>query len=115
MQKTNQEKQSYQINQDFILGKKLEGGIKLSTVTNFSPAGDQPEAIKKLISGVKNKNNEQNAIMIFWHIYRHFQNFYSTNIPEFLQILTESKFENKLKDNLLKFIPLSSCDIGTYV
>ena len=30
MQNTNQEKQSYPMNQDFILGKKLEGGIKLS-------------------------------------------------------------------------------------
>jgi len=59
MQNTNQEKRSYQINQDFILGKKLEGGIKLSTVTDFKPAGDQPEAIKKLISGIKNKSNEQ--------------------------------------------------------
>jgi len=59
MQNTYQEKQSYPMNQDFILGKKLEGGIKLSTVTDFKPAGDQPEAIKKLISGVKNKNNEQ--------------------------------------------------------
>jgi len=59
MQNTNLEKRSYLINQDFILGKKLEGGIKLSTVTDFKPAGDQPEAIKKLISGVKNKNNEQ--------------------------------------------------------
>ena len=59
MQNTNQEKQTYSINQDFILGKKLEGGIKLSTVTNFKPAGDQPEAIKKLISGIKNKNDEQ--------------------------------------------------------
>jgi len=59
MQNTNQEKQSYPMNQDFILGKKLEGGIKLFTVTDFKPAGDQPEAIKKLISGVKNKNNEQ--------------------------------------------------------
>jgi excinuclease ABC subunit B len=59
MQNTNQGKQSYPLNQDFILGKKLEGGIKLSTVTDFKPAGDQPEAIKKLISGVKNKSNEQ--------------------------------------------------------
>jgi len=49
MQNTNQEKQSYPMNRDFILGKKLEGGIKLSTVTDFKPAGDQPEAIKKLI------------------------------------------------------------------
>ena len=59
MQNTNQEKRSYPMNQDFILGKKLEGGIKLSTVTDFKPAGDQPEAIKKLISGIKNKSNEQ--------------------------------------------------------
>lgn len=59
MQNTNQEKQSYPMKRDFILGKKLEGGIKLSTVTDFKPAGDQPEAIKKLISGVKNKSNEQ--------------------------------------------------------
>jgi len=59
MQNTNQEKRSYSMNQDFILGKKLEGGIKLFTVTDFKPAGDQPEAIKKLISGVKNKSNEQ--------------------------------------------------------
>ena len=59
MQNTNQEKRSYPMNQDFILGKKLEGGIKLFTVTDFKPAGDQPEAIKKLISGVKNKSNEQ--------------------------------------------------------
>ena len=59
MQNTNQEKQSYPINQDFILGKKLEGGVKLSTVTDFKPAGDQPEAIKKLILGIKNKSNEQ--------------------------------------------------------
>jgi len=59
MQNTYQEKQSYPMNRDFILGKKLEGGIKLSTVTDFKPAGDQPEAIKKLISGIKNKSNEQ--------------------------------------------------------
>ena len=59
MQNTNQEKRSYPMNRDFILGKKLEGGIKFFTVTDFKPAGDQPEAIKKLISGVKNKSNEQ--------------------------------------------------------
>ena len=59
MQNTNQEKLSYPMNQDLILGKKLEGGIKLSTVSDFKPAGDQPEAIKKLISGIKNKSGEQ--------------------------------------------------------
>ena len=59
MQNTNQEKPSYPMNRDLILGKKLEGGIKLSTVSNFEPAGDQPEAIKKLILGIKNKSDEQ--------------------------------------------------------
>jgi excinuclease ABC subunit B len=59
MQNTNQQKLSYPMNRDLILGKKLEGGIKLSTVSNFEPAGDQPEAIKKLISGIKNKSGEQ--------------------------------------------------------
>jgi excinuclease ABC subunit B len=59
MQNTNQEKLSYPMNQDLILGKKLEGGIKFTTVSNFEPAGDQPEAIKKLISGIKNKKGEQ--------------------------------------------------------
>ena len=53
--------------------------------------------------------------MIFWHSYKHFPKFYSTNIPEFLQILTESKFEDKLKDNFLLFIRLSSCYVSNYV
>jgi excinuclease ABC subunit B len=47
------------MNQDLILGKKLEGGIKFSAVSDFKPAGDQPEAIKKLILGIKNKSDEQ--------------------------------------------------------
>jgi len=59
MQNTYQEKSSDPIDKDFLFGKKLEGGIKLSTVTDFKPAGDQPEAIKKLISGIKSKKNDQ--------------------------------------------------------
>jgi len=59
MQNTYQEKSSDPISKDFLFGKKLEGGIKLTTVSDFSPAGDQPEAIKKLISGIKNKKNDQ--------------------------------------------------------
>jgi len=59
MQNTYQEKSPDPIDKDFLLGKKLEGGIKLSTVTDFKPAGDQPEAIKKLISGIKDKKNDQ--------------------------------------------------------
>jgi len=59
MQNTYQEKSLDPIDKDFLFGKKLEGGIKLSTVTDFKPAGDQPEAIKKLISGIKDKKNDQ--------------------------------------------------------
>ncbi len=59
MQNTYQEKSLDPIDKDFLFGKKLEGGIKLSTVSNFKPAGDQPEAIKKLISGIKGKKNDQ--------------------------------------------------------
>ncbi len=59
MQNTYQEKSLDPIGKDFLFGKKLEGGIKLSTVTDFKPAGDQPEAIKKLISGIKDKKNDQ--------------------------------------------------------
>ena len=32
------------------IGGKLEGGKKFKLVTNFKPAGDQPEAIKKLVN-----------------------------------------------------------------
>jgi len=59
MQNTYQEKSLDPIDKDFLLGKKLEGGIKLSTVSDFKPAGDQPGAIKKLISGIKDKKNDQ--------------------------------------------------------
>ena len=59
MQNTYQEKSSDPIGKDFLFGKKLEGGIKLTTVSDFNPAGDQPKAIEKLISGIKNKKNDQ--------------------------------------------------------
>ena len=59
MQNTYQEKSLDPIDKDFLFGKKLEGGIKLSVVSDFKPAGDQPEAIKKLISGIKDKKNDQ--------------------------------------------------------
>ena len=54
MQNTYQEKSSDPISKDFLFGKKLEGGIKLSIVSDFKPAGDQPKAIEKLILGIKN-------------------------------------------------------------
>ena len=40
MQNTYQEKSLDPIDKDFLFGKKLEGGIKLSTVSDFKPAGD---------------------------------------------------------------------------
>ena len=59
MENTYQEKSVDPIGKDFLLGKKLEGGIKLSIVSDFKPAGDQPKAIKRLIAGIKNKKNDQ--------------------------------------------------------
>ena len=59
MQNTYQEKSGDPIGKDFLFGKKLEGGIKLSIVSDFKPAGDQPKAIKRLISGIRNKKNDQ--------------------------------------------------------
>ena len=34
---------------------KLEGGKKFKIKSEFKPAGDQPEAIKKLVKGEKKK------------------------------------------------------------
>ena len=59
MQNRYQEKSGDPIGKDFLFGKKLEGGIKLSIVSDFKPAGDQPKAIKRLISGIRNKKNDQ--------------------------------------------------------
>jgi len=59
MQNTYQEKSGDPIGKDFLFGKKLEGGIKLSIVSDFKPAGDQPKAIKRLLSGIRNKKNDQ--------------------------------------------------------
>ena len=39
--------------------KKLEGGIKFKIKSNFQPAGDQPEAIKKILKNLKDEQNEQ--------------------------------------------------------
>ncbi len=66
MQNTYQEKSSDPISKDFLFGKKLEGGVKLSTVSDFKPAGDQPKAIKKLVSGIKNKKNDQVFVFNGW-------------------------------------------------
>ena len=41
---------------------KLEGGKKFKTKSEFKPAGDQPEAIKKLVKGAK--KNEFNQVLL---------------------------------------------------
>ena len=41
------------------ISPKLEGGKKFKFVTDFKPAGDQPEAIKKLIAGANKKELNQ--------------------------------------------------------
>ena len=51
MQNTNQEKQSYPINQDFIIGKKLEGGIKFSSVTDLNLRVISLKRLKNLFQG----------------------------------------------------------------
>ena len=42
-----------------VISGKLEGGKKFKLKTNFKPAGDQPEAIKKLVTNAnKGKFNQ---------------------------------------------------------
>ena len=49
MQNTYQDLITEVQNKNHKISPKLEGGKKFKFVTNFKPAGDQPEAIKKLI------------------------------------------------------------------
>ena len=42
-----------------FLKNKLEGGKKFKITSDFNPAGDQPQAIKKLIKKAKNGDNNQ--------------------------------------------------------
>ena len=44
------------------IGGKLEGGKKFKIKSDFKPAGDQPEAIKKLIQGAK--KNQFNQVLL---------------------------------------------------
>ena len=48
------------INKNKIIIYNLIMSLKL--VTNFKPSGDQPEAIKKLVQGVK--NNVKNQVLL---------------------------------------------------
>ena len=44
------------------IGGKLEGGKKFKIKSEFKPAGDQPEAIKKLVAGAN--KNEFNQVLL---------------------------------------------------
>ena len=41
---------------------KLEGGKKFKIKSDFKPAGDQPEAIKKLVQGAKKERVQPSSV-----------------------------------------------------
>ena len=59
MQNTYQEKILDIENTNSSSRVKLEGGIKFKIKSDFQPAGDQPQAIKELLSNLKKQKNEQ--------------------------------------------------------
>ena len=59
MQNTYQEKIDNLEANKAPVRKKLEGGINFKIKSNFQPAGDQPEAIKKILQNLKSKQSEQ--------------------------------------------------------
>ena len=59
MQNTYQEKIDNLEANNAPIRKKLEGGIRFKIKSNFQPAGDQPEAIKKILKNLKGKQSEQ--------------------------------------------------------
>ncbi len=59
MQNTYQEKIDNLEANNTPVRKKLEGGIKFKIKSDFQPAGDQPEAIKKILKNLKDKQSEQ--------------------------------------------------------
>ena len=48
---------------------KLEGGKKFKIISNFTPAGDQPEAITKLVSGANKEQFNQVLLGVFSEQY----------------------------------------------
>ncbi len=59
MQNTYQEKIDNLESNNAPVRKKLEGGIRFKIKSDFQPAGDQPEAIKKILKNLKDKHSEQ--------------------------------------------------------
>ena len=62
MQNTYQDLITAVLNKNPAISPKLEGGKKFQMKTEFKPAGDQPEAIKKLVQGTK--KNEFNQVLL---------------------------------------------------
>ena len=59
MQNTYQDKITEIQDSSSFFGKKLEGGKKLKVVSDYKPAGDQPNAIKELVQKAKKGRNNQ--------------------------------------------------------
>ena len=59
MQNTYQDKITEIQDSSSFFGKKLEGGKKLKVVSDYKPAGDQPNAIKELVQKAKKGGNNQ--------------------------------------------------------
>ena len=59
MQNTYQDKITEIQDSSSFFGKKLEGGKKLKVVSDYEPAGDQPNAIKELVQKAKKGWNNQ--------------------------------------------------------
>ena len=59
MQNTYQDKITEIQDSSSFFGKKLEGGKKLKVVSDYEPAGDQPNAIKQLVQKAKRGGNNQ--------------------------------------------------------
>jgi len=59
MQNTYQDKITEIQDSSSFFVKKLEGGKKLKVVSDYKPAGDQPNAIKKLVQKAKKGGNNQ--------------------------------------------------------
>ena len=62
MRNTYQDKITKILSNNSFLKKKLEGGKKFKIISEFKPAGDQPEAIKKLVK--KSKNGDNNQVLL---------------------------------------------------
>ena len=59
MQNTYQDKITEIQDSSSFFGKKLEGGKKLKVVSDYKPAGDQPNAIKELVQKAKKGGDNQ--------------------------------------------------------